>query len=184
MGRELIVFVEDRYGPEFVKKLVYYILRRNSIHGFTIICETYRPCHNLERKLLRHALQRTIILVDGDFEPERKYRGTLLGHVKPLEEKLGKHADWLEKYVKIVPLYVELEEWILGAYGIYGYHGKKPSEILDEIESKRSRHGKRRRYRKRYIAKYVEHVLKNFDKVLEVESFRDFYDKVLLLTRT
>jgi len=184
MSRELVIFVEDRYGPQFVKAIAHHILRKNNIHDFAIICETYRPCHNLEKKLHRHILQRVIILIDGDFEPKKRHDNELSNHIKPLKEKLGRYAYWLEKYVKIIPLYVELEEWIIGAYGIYEYHGRKPSEILDELELKKSKYGKRRRYRKKNIAKYVRVVLKNLDKVLKVESFREFYDKTLLLTKT
>ena len=158
-------------------------MRENNIRDVNIICEVYRPCHNLGRKLYNHVLQRAIILIDGDFKPEEKYSGEYSKHIKPLRKRLGRYGYWLEKHVKIITLHVELEEWIIATYGIYEYHGKKPSDILDELELGKSKYGKRRRYRKKHIGRYTRIVLENLSKVLKVESFRGFYDAILLLAQ-
>jgi len=142
--REVVVFCEDTYGPEFFRNLVNRLEKEKIVGDVKIVGETFRVCWKKTTRQLTASTDgydAVLLVVDAEGEDKKKKRAHLMKHV-PADQKTKVHTIIFD---------IMIEEWVCLGLGIK--HGSRPSEDLSNW--KRDKEGAAQKYQKRQLPGFV-----------------------------
>ncbi|MGC8726309.1 MAG: hypothetical protein ACP5RS_07040 [Thermoplasmata archaeon] len=158
---KISVFTEDKYGPQFIKKL-FLILKNKKIINQNIIlynAHRYPVCNYKLGRMVSSALtdrDKALVLVDADGSNREDVKNSTLKHIK----------DEDKSKTEVIVLEYEIEEWICISSDLL-WKGDKPSNIL-KSELK---------YEKYKLPDYADKL--NFEKLSKSSlSFKDFLNSL------
>ena len=141
-----IIFTEDTYGTDFIKKLLH--RQRINVDAKRLAGICYPK---IVRQLKAAALdyQKVIILADGDWNPQQT-KQKLQEHIAHINPKL-------RQKIHLVIVQSEIEEWITTALDILLKPGQKPSKLLTQHLRRKTRNPKTE-YQKHMLPKLAEQI--------------------------
>ncbi len=162
-GGGVAVFTEDTYGAKFVKRL----LGRLGLSSCVGLCKRLAGvCSSKSVRQLKAAAldyEKVVVLVDGDWEPEKVRR------------KMGEHVCCLGKGLRekvyVIVVESEIEEWVCESLGLK-YRGLKPSCVLSNYLRRERGYG----YEKYMLPDFADVI--SPDKLGDNESFVSFVDTI------
>ena len=166
--RKITLLTEDRYGVEFLKRLIHSKLAglidvRSVSLNIQRIAGLCSLKFTRQLTLLASMSDKTIIIVDGNGQPNKVYESIYEKHVKQVEKRLRNVR------IAMVVLDKEIEEWVCLSLNIK--YGHKPSEALNEYL--RRKHGARLRYEKYMLPDFTDKL--DIQKLIKLSrSFRKF----------